>query len=97
MMSSASKPGSAITGMPSAPRTSLVMSIWPANSSGVLMRLALYSGNLSARKVWRETSKAAPTCVGDSSRSRLMSMEVNPYTALVVCPLVVLKFSAGRA
>ncbi len=97
MMSSASYPGSAMTGMPSAPRTSLVMSICPANSSGVLMRLALYSAYMSARKVCRDTSNAAPTCVGLSSRSRLINIAVKPYTALVVCPLVVRKFSAGSA
>ncbi|COV63429.1 Uncharacterised protein [Mycobacterium tuberculosis] len=44
MRSSASNPGSESTVMPSAPSTSLVMSIWPANSSGVDDRLALYSG-----------------------------------------------------
>ena len=47
MMSSASKPSSASTVMPSAPRTSLVMSIWPRNSSGVADRPALYSGYFS--------------------------------------------------
>ncbi|CAB4900008.1 unannotated protein [freshwater metagenome] len=83
MMSSASNPASAITGMPMAPSTSLVMSTWPANSSGVLLRFALYSGNRSARNVCRDTSKAAAMCVGFSSRNRLISIEVNPYTALV--------------
>ncbi|SLI40596.1 Uncharacterised protein [Mycobacteroides abscessus subsp. abscessus] len=42
--SSASKPSIAMTGMPSAPSTSLVSSTCPRNSSGVWLRLALYSG-----------------------------------------------------
>lgn len=41
MMSSASKPGSASTVIPNALRTSLVMSIWPRNSSGVALRVGL--------------------------------------------------------
>ena len=36
-------------------------------------------------------------CVGCSSRSRLISIAVKPYTALVVCPVPVRKFSAGSA
>src|SRR5690606_28858383 len=43
------------------------------------------------------TSKATATWVGSSSRSRLMSIDVNPYTALVCWPVVVEKFSTGRA
>ncbi len=78
MMSSASKPGSASTVMPSAASTSLVMSICPRNSSGVLDRLALYSGNFSERKVCRDTSKAAATWLGASSRSKLISIAVKP-------------------
>src|ERR1700761_6142337 len=35
--------------------------------------------------------------LGASSRSRLISMAVKPYTALVVSPPRVLKFSAGSA
>ena len=83
--------------MPSAPSTSLVMSIWPRNSSGVADRPALYSGYFSSRKVCRETSNAAAMWLGCSSRSRLISIAVNPYTALVVSPPWVLKFSAGSA
>lgn len=60
-------------------------------------RPALYSGYLSTRKVCQETSKAAAMWLGCSSRSRLMSMAVKPYTALVVSPFLVLKFSAGNA
>ena len=97
MTSSASNPGSASTVMPSATSTSLVMSIWPRNSSGVDDRPALYSGYLSTRNVCRDTSKAAAMWVGCSSRNRLISIAVNPYTALVVRPPWVLKFSAGSA
>lgn len=78
MMSSASKPGSASTVMPSAPSTSLVMSICPRNSSGVADRPSLYSGYFSLRNVCRDTSNAAATWLGCSSRSRLMSIAVNP-------------------
>ena len=35
--------------------------------------------------------------VGVSSRRTLISMAVNPYTALVGWPVVVEKFSTGRA
>ncbi|SKZ91899.1 Uncharacterised protein [Mycobacteroides abscessus subsp. abscessus] len=67
-----------MTGIPRASRTSLVRSTCPLNSSGDLDRCALYSGNISERKVLRETSNAAATCVGSSSRSRLINMEVKP-------------------
>ena len=36
-------------------------------------------------------------CVGASSRITLMSIEVNPKTPLVLCPVLVEKFSTGRA
>jgi hypothetical protein len=36
-------------------------------------------------------------CVGASSRSVLISIEVNPYTAFVGWPVVVEKFSTGSA
>ena len=64
--------------MCSASRTSSISGSWLLNSSGVLLRLALYSGYSSSRKVWRETSKATATWVGCSSRSTLMSIEVKP-------------------
>ncbi len=51
---------------------------WLPNSSGVLLRLALYSEYSSMRKVWRETSNATATWVGCSSRSTLISIEVKP-------------------
>ena len=56
----------------------MVTSIWPRNSSGVALRVALYSGKRSERKVCRETSNAAAMWVGASSRSRLISIAVNP-------------------
>ena len=83
--------------MRSAPRTSWISSTWPRNGSGELARLALYSGKRSVRKVCRETSKATAMCVGASSRRVLISIEVKPYTALVGWPVVVEKFSTGRA
>ncbi len=49
--------------MPSAPSTSLVMLIWPASSSGVDDRLALYSGSVARSwKVCRdvESRRVAP-------------------------------------
>ena len=49
------------------------------------------------RNVLRDTSNAAATWVGFSSRSTLMSIEVNPNTAFVGCPVVVEKFSTGSA
>ena len=39
---------------------------------------AMYSGNISVRKVLRETSKATATCVGFSSLSKEMSMVAKP-------------------
>ena len=59
--------------------------------------MALYSAKVSVRKLCREMSKATAICVGFSSRSRLISIEVKPYTALVGCPVVVEKFSTGNA
>ncbi len=41
--------------------------------------------------------EAAAKWVGCSSRRRLINIDVKPYTALVACPLCVLKFSAGSA
>ena len=97
MMSSASKPSFSKVVTPSAAKTSLISGICPENSSGDLERLPLYSAYSSVRNVRRETSKATATCVGCSSRSTLMSIEVKPNTALVCWPVVVAKFSTGRA
>ncbi len=69
--------------------TSRIRSTWPRKSSGVSDRPALYSGYSSRRKVLRDTSKHTATCVGSSSRMRLMSMDVKPKTALVGWPVVV--------
>ena len=57
----------------------------------------MYSAYASLRKVTRETSNATATCVGCSSRSTLISIEVKPYTAFVTWPVDVEKFSTGRA
>ena len=95
--SSASKPSFSNAVMPSAATTSLIRPTWPLNSSGLLLRLPLYSAYSCTRNVCRDTSNATPTCVGRSSRSTLMSIEVKPNTALVCCPVVVEKFSTGRA
>ena len=51
---------------------------WLLNSSGVLLRFALYSGYSSRRKVWRDLSNATAMWVGSSSRITLMSIEVKP-------------------
>ena len=68
-----------VHGMRSASSTSLMQrQTWPLNSSGVAMRLALYSAYSSVRNVWRDTSKATATWVGCSSRSTLISIEVKP-------------------
>ena len=63
--------------------TSLISGSWLENSSGVLLRFALYSEYSARRKVWRDLSNATPTWVGCSSRRTLMSIEVKPKTALV--------------
>ena len=97
MMSSASNPSFSKVRMPRASSTSLMSGTWFLNSSGDLARLALYSPYSAVRNVWRETSKATATCVGCSSRSTLISIDVKPNTALVCWPVVVAKFSTGRA
>ena len=97
MTSSASYPSRSTVTMRSAASTSLTRSTCPRNSSRVVARPALYSGYCSLRKVCRETSNATATCVGVSSRRALMSIEVNPKTALVGWPVRVLKFSTGSA
>ena len=97
MMSSASKPSLRRCRILSASSTSSISGSWLENSSGVLLRLALYSEYCARRKVCRDLSNATPMWVGCSSRSTLMSIEVNPKTALVCCPVVVEKFSTGRA
>ncbi len=97
MMSSASNPSFSNVVMCNASRISLISGIWPVNSGGDLDRLPLYSAYCSRRNVLRETSNATATCVGFSSRSTLMSIDVKPNTALVLWPVVVEKFSTGRA
>ena len=62
----------------SASRTSWMSGSWLLNSSGVLLRFALYSGYSSRRKVWRDLSNATAMWVGSSSRITLISIEVKP-------------------
>ena len=83
--------------MLSASSTSLTRSTCPLNSSGLVDRFALYSTYSSERNVFRDTSNATARWVGSSSRSTLMSIEVNPNTPLVCCPVWVEKFSTGSA
>ena len=83
--------------MPSASSTSKIRLSWPLKSVGVSLRLALYSTYCSCLNVGSLRSKATAMWLGCSSRSTLISIAVNPYTALVGCPVVVAKFSAGRA
>ena len=97
MTSSASKPSLRITVMPRPARSSSISPIWLLKSSGEAERLALYSGNFSVRNVWRDTSKATATCVGRSSRSVLISIDVNPCTAPVGCPVVVRRSASFSA
>ncbi len=78
MRSSASKPSASTYGMFSAVSTPRISGTWPLNSSGLAERVALYSGYSTERKVCLLTSKATPRCVGCSSRSELMSIEVKP-------------------
>ena len=64
--------------MCSASSSASISGSWLLNSSGVLLRFALYSEYSSSRNVLRDTSNATPTWVGCSSRSTLVSIEVNP-------------------
>ena len=64
--------------MPSASSTSKIRLTWLRNSSGALVRPALYSTYCSCLKVGSLRSNATATCVGCSSRSTLISIAVNP-------------------
>ena len=64
--------------MPSASSTSKIRLIWLRNSSGALVRPALYSTYCSCLKVGSPRSNATATRVGFSSRSTLMSIAVKP-------------------
>ena len=83
--------------MPSVSSTSKMRLSWLRKSSGVSRLFALYSTHCSCLNVGSPRSNATAMCVGRSSRSTLMSMAVNPYTAFVGCPVVVEKFSTGSA
>ena len=75
----------------------MISATWPENSAGELERLALYPAYASLRNVCRDTSKATAMASGCSSRRTLISIEVKPYTAFVVWPVEVEKFSTGSA
>ena len=64
--------------MRSASSTSWTRLTWPLKSVGVSLRLALYSAYCSVRNDRRDTSKATTMCVGRSSRSTLISIDVKP-------------------
>ena len=78
MMSSASKPSTSNVVIPNAVTNSCRYDICDLNSSGVLARLALYSGKISDLKVLRETSNATATCVGFSVDSRDNNIVAKP-------------------
>lgn len=78
MMSSASYPSTAKRLTAIASSSSPISSTWLRNSSGVLERVALYSGYSSNRHVLRDTSNATARCVGFSSRSVFASMDAKP-------------------
>ena len=82
--------------MPSDSITSRTRPICWRRMSGAASRLALYSVMASWRKVGSGRSKATTTPSGWLSRSRLMSIDVKPKTALVTCPDAV-DMSVGSA
>src|SRR5262249_37317294 len=82
--------------MPSVSTTWRTRPICWRRMSGAAVRLALYSATASCRNVGSGRSKAAITPSGRLSRNRLMSIDVNPKTALVTCPEAV-AMSGGRA
>ncbi len=67
------------------------------NSSGGVVRWALYSGRIASRSSGAPRSKATARYRLLDSCHALISMEVNPYTALVACPLVVRRSASARA
>ncbi len=83
--------------MLSVARMSLMSGTCPLKGSGLASRVPLYVGRTSVRNEARPASNATATCVGFSSRSRFVSIDVNPKTAFVDCPVVVENFSTGRA
>ena len=86
-----------MVGMFMASMTFWIRSICPWNSSGVLLRPPLYSVYSSERNVGVSRSKATATWVGFCCRIMVRSIDTNPCTALVCCPVSIAKFSAGRA
>ena len=84
--SSASMPGTVSTGQPSSLMASMIGSICSARSSGIDVRVALYSGYQSSRKVLPLSSKTqAPCAAGYCSRSSFI-IETTPLIAPVGTP-----------
>ena len=84
--SSASMPGTVSTGQPSSFTASTIGSICSARSEGIAVRVALYSGYQSSRKVLPLSSKTqAPCAAGYCSRSSFI-IETTPRIAPVGTP-----------
>ena len=84
--SSASMPGTVSTGQPSSFTASTIGSICSARSDGIAVRVALYSGYQSSRKVLPLSSKTqAPCAAGYCSRSSFI-IETTPRIAPVGTP-----------
>src|SRR5579875_2990289 len=94
--SSASYPGTSTRGIPNEATTSRIMSNCGVSSSGVSERPALYSTWIASRQVGPGGSKATATAPGRGSRTRYMSIETKPCTAVVTVPALVVS-SGGRA
>ena len=72
-------------------------SVCPLNSGGVSPRVPLYSGYSTVLNDSLDRSKATAMWVGFSVFRIFKSIEMNPWTALVGCPLGALKLSGLRA
>ena len=94
--SSASWPSTRTIGIRRVTSTSSMSASCGPKSAGVSRRPALYSASISRRTVGLPVSKATAIRSGFSSARSLISMDVNPYTALVIWPEVVARVS-GRA
>ncbi|MCY1407603.1 hypothetical protein D9M71_229090 [compost metagenome] len=93
--SSASTPSTQSSGSPSARTLACKGSTCTRSSSGIEGRLALYSANISSRKVPPLASKTTAKGLSGYCRRRLLSMFSTPFTAPVGMPVEVV--SGGRA
>ncbi|MCY1306257.1 hypothetical protein D9M70_561090 [compost metagenome] len=93
--SSASTPSTHSRGRPRARTLACSGSTWTRSSSGMEGRLALYSANISSRKVPPLASKTTAKGLSGYCRRRLFSMFSTPLTAPVGRPADVV--SGGRA